>query len=274
MKRQIRLTMACLIMFSSLQSYAWIEPDHKKPPGATDKPISYRSDCAPATMSYDLAINNVRARLLNGGDVWWDLSDGQYIVPAVDPALGVPGVSSLFAGAVWLGGFDDAGNLKIAAQTYRSATANDFWPGPLSSIGTTGSDTCENWDRFFIVKGVDIKEHIRAYEEAVGLGIELDPENIPDDLKKYPARGNPYWSEYYDFDLPNDNQGLGAFFDANGDNNYDPKDGDYPAIEVKGCPTESNFPDEIVFWVYNDACLLYTSTSPRDGLLSRMPSSA
>ena len=25
---------------------------------------------------------------------------------------------------------------------------------------------------------------------------------------------------------------------------------------------------------YNDACLLYTSPSPRDGLLSRMPSSA
>jgi hypothetical protein len=265
MKRQIRLTMACLIMFSSLQSYAWIEPDHKKPPGAapTDKPISYRSDCAPATMSYDLAINNVRARLLNGGDVWWDLSDGQYIVPAVDPALGVPGVSSLFAGAVWLGGFDDAGNLKIAAQTYRSATANDFWPGPLSSIGTTGADTCENWDRFFIVKGVDIKEHIRAFDEAVAAGIELDPENIPDDLKKYPARGNPYWSEYYDFDLPNDNQGLGAFFDANGDNIYDPKDGDYPAIEVKGCPTESNFPDEIVFWVYNDAGNSHTNTNGR-----------
>jgi hypothetical protein len=46
---------------------------------------------------------------------------------------------------------------------------------------------------------------------------------------------------------------LGAFFDFNGDNRYDPCDGDYPAIEVKGCPTEANFPDEIVFWVYNDA---------------------
>ncbi len=254
-----------MIMFSSMLSYAWIEPDHKRPPGAapTDKPISYRSDCAPATMSYDLAINNVRARLLNGGDVWWDLSDGQYIVPAVDPALGVPGVSSLFAGAVWLGGFDDAGNLKIAAQTYRTATANDFWPGPLSSIGTTGSDTCENWDRFWIVKGVDIKEHIRAFDEAIAAGIPFNCESVPDDLKRYPARNNPYWSQYYDFDLPNDTQGLGAFFDANGDGNYDPCEGDYPAIEVKGCPTESNFPDEIVFWVYNDAGNSHTNTNGR-----------
>jgi hypothetical protein len=264
MKRQMRLLIACSIMFSSVFSYAYIEPGHKRPGAApTGDPINYRSDCAPATMSYDLAINNVRARLLNGGDVWWDLSDGQYIVPAVDPALGVPGVSSLFAGAVWLGGFDDAGNLKIAAQTYRNATNNDFWPGPLSSVGTTGADTCENWDRFFIVKGVDIRNHVRAVAEAEVAGIPLNCETIPESLKKYPARGNPYWSDYYDFDLPNDNQGLGAYHDYNEDMMYNPCDGDYPAIEVKGCPTESNFPDEIVFWVYNDAGNSHTNTNGR-----------
>ena len=31
---------------------------------------------------------------------------------------------------------------------------------------------------------------------------------------------------------------------------------------------------EIINWVLTKACLLYTSPSPRDGLLSRMPSSA
>ena len=30
----------------------------------------------------------------------------------------------------------------------------------------------------------------------------------------------------------------------------------------------------IVVWVDNEACLLYTSPSPRDATLSRMPSSA
>lgn len=264
MKRQLTFAIATMIMFSSMVSYAYIDPDYEKPGAAPgEKPISYRSDCAPATMSYDLAINNVRARLLNGGDVWWDLSIGSYIVPKVDPALGIPGVSSLFAGAVWLGGFDDAGNLKIAAQTYRNATSNDFWPGPLSSIGTTGADTCLNWDRFFIVKGVDIQNHIRAVDEAEATGVPLDCEAIPRSLRSYPARGNPYWSEYYTFDLPNDNQGLGAYFDANGDNKYDPCDGDYPAIEVKNCPTESNYPDEIVFWVYNDAGNSHTNTNGR-----------
>jgi len=249
-------------MFSTVLSFAYVGPKIQGPGiNPKDKPISYRSDCAPATMSYDLAINNVRARLLNGGDMWWDLSSGSYIVPKVDPALGVPGVSNLFAGAVWLGGFDDAMNLKIAAQTYRTPTANDYWPGPLSSIGTTGADTCLNWDRFFIVKGEAIKNHITAFKEAEQNGIPFDCEAVADELKKYPARGNPYWSTYYDFDLPNDTQGLGAFFDANGDNRYDPCDGDYPAIEVRGCPTESNFPDEIVFWVYNDAGNSHTNTN-------------
>ncbi|MEO5905416.1 MAG: hypothetical protein ABIQ11_01730, partial [Saprospiraceae bacterium] len=261
MEKRLRLILAGLLMFSALQSYAWIEPN--RPPGAapTDSPINYRSDCAPATMSYDLHINNVRARLLNGGDVWWDLSTGQYIVPAVDPALGVPGVSSLFAGAVWLGGFDDAGNLKMAAQTYRSSTANDYWPGPLSEIGTTGADTCKKWDQFFVVKGLTIRAHILAYKTAESAGIPFNCEAVPDELKKYPARGNPHWGKYYDFDLPNDTQGLGAFFDSNGDERYDPCDGDYPAIEVRGCPKESNFPDEIVFWVYNDAGNSHTNTN-------------
>jgi len=262
MKTQLRLLLAGLLTLSWVLSYAYIEPNRNKP-GVKDKPISYRSDCAPATMSYDLAINNVRARLLNGGDVWWDLSDGQYIVPAVDPALGVPGVSSLFAGAVWLGGFDDAGNLKIAAQTYRNATSNDFWPGPLSTIGTTGADTCRNWDRFFVTKGATIRAHIRMFEEAEAAGIPVDCELVPNELKRYPARGNPHWSRFFDFDLPNDTQGLGAFFDANGDNVYDPCDGDYPAVEVRGCPTENNFPDEIVFWVYNDAGNVHTNTNGR-----------
>ncbi len=262
MKNPIRLFTALVFLMCTMPSYAWVDPATRKP-GVKDNHISPRSDCAAATMSYDLAINNVRARLLNGGDKWWDLDNGQYIVPAVDPALGVQGVSSLFAGAVWLGGFDDAGNLKIAAQTYRGPTSNDFWPGPLSSIGTTGADTCLNWDRFFITKGLTIRNHIRAWEEANAAGIPFNCETVPDELKKYPARGNPFWSEFYDFDLPLDNQGLGAFHDVNDDGIYNPCDGDYPAIEVKGCPTESNFPDEIVFWVYNDAGNSHTNTNGR-----------
>ena len=87
--------------------------------------------CAPATKQIDQEINNVRARLLNGGDVWWDLTRGRYIVPKIEAGSGKLEVSSIFAGGVWVGGYDPAGALKFMGQTYRRATQNDCWPGPL-----------------------------------------------------------------------------------------------------------------------------------------------
>ena len=44
-------------------------------------------------------------------------------------------------------------------------------------------------------------------------------------------------------------------------------------VLVKSNVTANNF-SAIVSFAYNVGCLLYTSPSPRDGLLSRMPSSA
>jgi hypothetical protein len=39
-------------------------------------------DCNPAFSEFDLAINNVRAKILNGGDMWWDLvGAAKYEIP-------------------------------------------------------------------------------------------------------------------------------------------------------------------------------------------------
>ena len=253
--------MVLCLGFAFQSGFAHINPESQQPPGITDNDkVKVRSDCAPATREIDLAINNVRARLLNGGDTWWDLDDGLYIVPQVDPSLGIPGVSSLFAGAVWLGGFDDDGNLKLAAQTYRGPNNNDFWPGPLSEVGTTGADTCLRWDQFFTVYGESIRKHEKAVKESDATGVPLDCDAIPEDLRRYPGRGNPYFVEFYGFNLPFDVQGLGSFYDHNGDDIYDPCDGDYPAIDVRGCPLEGNYPDQMIYWIYNDAGNTHTNT--------------
>ena len=37
---------------------------------------------------------------------------------------------------------------------------------------------------------------------------------------------------------------------------------------------ENKYDKDMVDWKYSGPCLLYTSPSPRDGLLSRMPTSA
>lgn len=226
------------------------------------KKTSNRAACKPSTSSIDLNINNVRARLLGGGDMWWDLNDPKYIVPNVEPGKGIPEVSSIFAGAVWLGGFDDGGNLKMAAQTYRSA-GNDFWPGPLTSGGLVEEATCAKWDRHFNVLGSNIKSHIDNFKKSfdpISGEYKYDPNLIPADVKGWPSRGNPYFEEINGFDLPDDDNGLAGFHDeGTPDFVYNPKEGDYPVIEIRGCEL-TNYPDQMVFWIYNDAGDVHTQT--------------
>ncbi|GAB1397367.1 hypothetical protein MASR1M65_21460 [Saprospiraceae bacterium] len=228
-----------------------------------NKKPSKRGECKPSTSSTDLNINNVRARLLGGGDMWWDLKDPKYIVPNVEPGKGIPEVSSLFSGAVWLGGFDDGGNLKMAAQTHRSS-GNDFWPGPLTSDGLVEESTCAKWDRHFTVYGKNIKSHIDNFKKSIDPVTgenKYDPNTIPADVKGWPSRGNPYFEEINGFSLPDDDNGLAGFHDAGTpDFEYDPKDGDYPVIEIRGCEL-TNYPDQMVFWIYNDAGGVHTQTN-------------
>lgn len=210
------------------------------------KRAQLRAFCANSESQIDQDINNVRARLLGGGDCWWDFNDGRYIVPKVDPATGKREVSSIFAGSVWLGGVDPAGNLKLACQDYRSDGRSDFWSGPLTEKGLTDEFTCKNWDRHFRVTGEEIRQHLGNL--ARGIKDELA---LPRGVRGWPARGNPYFTDVWGFDLPFTQQALAGFYDADGDGNYDPLKGDYPSIEIRGCPLD-RYPDEMIFWIYND----------------------
>ncbi len=237
----------------STTSFAYINPSklEKSAQAAKDR-IEFRENCDNAISQIDQAINNVRARLTTGGDVWWDSNDGRYVVPKVPP--GVPEVSSIFAGAVWLGGVDPAGNLKVAAQQFGRASGDfDFWPGPLNAVtGQTDQQTCARWDRFFTVSGENIDTHLRNWERAKREGVDYDPRDIPRDVLGWPATGNRFFFDVHQFELPDTPQGLGGFFDQDGDGTYDPDRGDFPIIQIRGCP-EPQYADEMTFWVYNDA---------------------
>lgn len=214
---------------------------------APKKEVSLRGFCANSESAIDQEINNVRARLLGGGDCWWDFNDGRYIVPKVDPTTGQKEVSSIFAASVWLGGVDPAGNLKLACQDYRPSGRNDFWPGPLDPVtGKTTEQICKDWDKHFRVTGDEIRQHLSNL--AAGL---TDPNIIPRGIKGWPSRGNPYFIDVHQFPLPNTSQGLAGFFDADGNGDYDPLKGDYPSIEIRGCPLDK-YPAEMIFWIYND----------------------
>lgn len=182
---------------------------------------SVMSGCAPATARTDLDINNVRATMLNGGDMWWDLLRGKYEVPKGS------GTTSLFAGALWIGGIDPAGNLKVAAMTYRQQ-GNDFWPGPLDATASIDASTCLQWDKHFVVT----RQEVETFKET-----GIPTQNILD------------WPT-----LSPQGQPLAPYYDADGSGDYNPRAGDYPDYDLLGnrsCSAQLKG-DKTLWWVFND----------------------
>jgi hypothetical protein len=213
-------------------------------------------DCAPSNSQRDLDINNVRARLLGGGDFWWDgVSNARYEIPKVDVSSNAIPVNAIFAGALWFTGVDNGGNLKVAAQTYRNQ-GHDFWTGPLDVLtGEISSAVCTPYDRHFEVRGDVISEHIAKFIDAEPTFV-LGDEEIPNSIKYWPGQGNPYllnpanssFNGLYYNDGP-----VAPFYDANKDGIYTPQFGDFPVIGVLVEDTiVPTFADQMIFWVIND----------------------
>ena len=194
------------------------------------------SACQPATATIDLDINNVRARLMTGGDMWWN--QGQGVAAYEVPKGG--GASSLFAGSCWIGGIDAQGQLKVAAQTYRQ-DGNDYWPGPLDDQAAITQTTCSDWDQFWKINASDIT----AFRQLVKQGSAADALNDPTYLviKTWPAVGNPnaLGVSGGPLDLIVGHQ-YAPFVDVNDNHIYDPQNGDYPQING----------DQFIWWVFND----------------------
>lgn len=186
--------------------------------------------CSNSTAQTDLDINNVRATILNGGDMWWDLISGQYEIPKGS------GISSLFAGSLWIGGLDPGGNLKVAAMTYRSGGV-DFWPGPLDANGSTNSSTCLAWDKQFVVTRQEVETFI-----ATGVATP--------NILNWPS-------------INSDGQPMAPYFDADGSGDYNPlQGGDYPDYDVLGnraCNAQLKG-DKTLWWVFNDKGNAHTET--------------
>ena len=197
--------------------------------------------CAEASSQVDLDVNNVRAMILGGGDMWWNLSDAQYEIPIGS------GLNSLFAGALWIGGVDAGGQLKVAAMTYRQS-GSDFWPGPLNTAtATIDASECLEWDKHFKLDRADVEEFVARH----GIDPTYTDDLIPESIKNWPASGNAEASGY--------SQYLAPFFDKNGDGNYSPFDGDYPDYNITGDNESAKlFGDQTLWWVFNDKGNIHT----------------
>ncbi len=249
----LKLSSTLFLTFAAVGlALAHLPPGHHKPPA------TFRQACNPGKAGKDLAINNVRARLWSAGDLWWEVRDGssqgRYIVPKVAP--GEPEVSAIYAAALWLGGIDAGGNLRLAAQTYgRGNGRADYWPGPLTPAGhplpgTTDPQSCMDWDKIFSVTAQEIDEHRRLWRLSISTGRPYRLEMMPKSVLGWPGKDNPHFAGYWAYALPQ-GSGLAPFWDENGDGVYDPLQGDYPILDLYRC-SQPHYPDEMAFWIFND----------------------
>ena len=196
------------------------------------------SGCAPSSSKTDLDVNNVRATIMGGGDMWWDLSDAQYEIPKGGNR------NSLFAGALWIGGVDDGGNLKVAAMTYRQS-GNDFWTGPLDANATISAEECEEWDTHFKITRAEVEDHVARQG--------IDPTyTMPESIEFWPAYGNTENAGFRE---------LAPYKDVNNNGIYDPLNGDYPDYNVSGEDSLARlYGDETLWWVFNDKGNIHTES--------------
>ncbi|GAA4463214.1 hypothetical protein GCM10023093_11200 [Nemorincola caseinilytica] len=194
---------------------------------------STASGCQPSVSSIDLDINNVRARLMTGGDMWWNNGAGNaaYEIPKGS------GRHSQFAASCWIGGYDKQGQLKVAAQTYRQ-DGNDYWPGALDDQGKITSESCQVWDHFWKVDRSTINRFKQAYK--IGADIKASDYEV---INTWPAVGNNNVVGNGGKITLNPVNTYAPFIDVNGDGRYQPEEGEYP--DIKG--------DQYIWWVFNDA---------------------
>lgn len=86
------------------------------------------SQCVPSNFQ-NLDGNQVRTRLYNGADMFWDLIQSPlYEVPRSQDSANAQ--YSVSTGGLWMGGRDTSGGLHVAAELYR-VSGNDYSAGPF-----------------------------------------------------------------------------------------------------------------------------------------------
>ena len=156
---------------------------HAQPANLPHAPHIENSDdraagCSPASASTFLEFNNVKALIHTGGNLWQISGQNlsQYEVPKGS------GIMALFTSALWLGGIDINGQLKIAAVRYRDG--QDYWTGPLTTAGDAEiiPEECSNYDRHFVIT----QDEVREFDAWFKAGEQDDINGTNTQIEKFP----------------------------------------------------------------------------------------
>jgi hypothetical protein len=234
---------------------------HTNSAAAVDQPRTTNlraraGDCVRGKATAFLEINNIRATLLNSGDLWWDRTNAGYEAPArtkqqVDNKERT--LCPLFEGSIWISG-KVGGNLRMAAIQYSGfGGAAAYWPGIIKQgDASIAKDKCEKFDKFWKVTSVEINE-------------ALSGGKISQSILEWPGKGNKYLIANNLFTAEELSEPLAPFYDKDSDCIYEPEDGDLPSIKMsngdpakgKGCADGKcnnifTYADQMIFWVMND----------------------
>ncbi|GAB5418356.1 MAG: hypothetical protein Crog4KO_15400 [Crocinitomicaceae bacterium] len=242
------------------------------------------ANCAPATASITMNFNDVSAFIEQGGSMF---QDRQNSVAAYE--VGGDNLFAIYAGALWMGGTDVNGQLKLAALTFRSG--NDFWPGPLTATPGSGTynpqapvgddavrdfgeanidpDQCLAYDRFYTIRKAEVIRYTVWWEACIG------PNQDPAVCAEASLPTNDELTRIYDWPAHGDvtlgqDYWLAPFYDADQSGGYNPLDGDTPWYDdILGrddvlCGSDRRvtlFGDETHWWVFNDKGNIHTETN-------------
>jgi hypothetical protein len=167
---------------------------------------------------YDsLDINNLSVGVVAGGELFTDLWYGHFREKGVNKS------NVIFKDNLWMGGYDDGGNLKAAAQTYRQQGGYDYDPGPV--YGKRNSGFFERYVRTWKISKEDIINHLLNHTNS--------GYNIQEAIENWPAYGMVSNGESYY---------LSPYLDFNNNSLYDPENGDCPCL----------LGDQIIYYIFND----------------------
>jgi hypothetical protein len=182
----------------------------------TEVSISFLATNIAVAQNYDsLNINNVTSSFHSNGDCLYGSSFWNSITTPTDPI-------DFSVGSLWIGGLDNNGQLRVTAGTYRQS-GEDFWAGPLdTSIVVCTPAQNAFYDRVWKINKTTI--------DSFRLGLfSITPPSIT----QWPGNGNQAAGEA---------RTIAPYVDVNGDQTYNPVNGDYPLIRG----------DQAIFFVFND----------------------
>lgn len=199
--------------------------------------IHFHAAHAQSPAQYTFQSTQLKATVHADGSIFNNGMDG-YFIP-LQPGLAEK--TLLNGSGLWLAGINSAGNLTGAAMLDQSS---DFRPGALPA---PDSETAGNLTQVWQLNCGDITGHIQDFSDN---GV-VDAPNAR--IFGFPVWDNNFFDQYNNPDdtLPTGSQALAAYFDTTQDAIFNPDAGEFPVVDVRGCPLLHTM-EEMTWSVSND----------------------